>query len=66
MIDGNGRGWWGAVEYLLIGENRPRLLHIYNSTRLLVERLLLKDSPYWYDLSVCLSYRSPQEGGHSS
>ena len=46
-IDGTGANWWGAVEYLLIGENRPRLLSIYNSTNLLVENILLKNSPYW-------------------
>ena len=28
-------------------ENRPRLLHVRNSSSLLVENLLLKDSPYW-------------------
>ncbi|CAF3503781.1 unnamed protein product [Rotaria sp. Silwood1] len=47
VIDGSGENWWGLVEYLLIGENRPRLLSIYNSTNLLVENLLLKNSPYW-------------------
>lgn len=46
-IDGSGLRWWGLVEYLLIGENRPRLLSIYNSTNLLVENILLKNSPYW-------------------
>ena len=44
-IDGNGHGWWGVVKYLLIKGNRPRLLHIYNSQNLVVEKLLLKDSP---------------------
>ncbi|CAF0775861.1 unnamed protein product [Adineta ricciae] len=47
IIDGSGAKWWGLVEYLLIGENRPRLLSIYNSTNLLVENILLKNSPYW-------------------
>ena len=37
----------GVVEYLLIRKNRPRLLSIYNSTNLLIENLLLKDSPRW-------------------
>lgn len=46
-LDGSGEGWWGYISYLLIGENRPRLLHIYNSSDLLVENLLLKQSPYW-------------------
>jgi len=47
VIDGSGIHWWGLAEYLLIGENRPRLLSIYNSTNLLVENILLKNSPYW-------------------
>jgi polygalacturonase len=47
VIDGNGRRWWGLIKYLLIAENRPRLMHIYNSTNLLVEKLFFKDSPYW-------------------
>lgn len=47
VIDGSGLRWWGLVELLLIGENRPRLLSIYNSTNLLVENILLKNSPYW-------------------
>ena len=47
VIDGSGENWWGLAEYLLIGENRPRLLSIYNSTNLLVENILLKNSPYW-------------------
>ena len=47
IIDGSGYNWWGLVEYLLIAENRPRLLSIYNSTNLLVENILLKNSPYW-------------------
>jgi len=47
LIDGSGLRWWGLVELLLIGENRPRLLSIYNSTNLLVENIFLKNSPYW-------------------
>ena len=34
---GNGKSWWGYLSYLEIGENRPRLFHIYNSTDLLLE-----------------------------
>ena len=44
-IDGNGHGWWGAIKYLLFTNNRPRLVHIYNSQNLLVENITLKDSP---------------------
>ena len=47
LIDGNGARWWGAISYLRIAENRPRLLHIYNSTDLLVENMFFKNSPYW-------------------
>jgi len=51
-LNGNGGNWWGAVEYLKIGVNRPRLLHIYNSSELLFQYLLFKDSPRWtVDLS---------------
>eukprot|EP00730_Choanoeca_flexa_P000983 TRINITY_DN10428_c0_g1_i1.p1 TRINITY_DN10428_c0_g1~~TRINITY_DN10428_c0_g1_i1.p1 ORF type:complete len:431 (+),score=90.49 TRINITY_DN10428_c0_g1_i1:1228-2520(+) len=46
-IFGNGSGWWGAIQYLEKGENRPRLLHIRNSTQLTMSNLLFKDSPYW-------------------
>ncbi|CAF1204769.1 unnamed protein product [Adineta steineri] len=45
IIDGSGKRWWGVVEYLL--DDRPRLLVIYNSTNLLIENLLLKNSPKW-------------------
>ena len=44
-IDGNGHGWWGAIKYLLIKADRPRLVHIQNSQHLVVEHLHLKDSP---------------------
>lgn len=46
-IDGNGNKWWGIIKYLEIGENRPRLFHVKDSTNLLVENLLFRDSPYW-------------------
>eukprot|EP01084_Bolivina_argentea_P248968 416588_1 len=51
LIYGNGNRWWGAVEYLLIGENRPRLLEIENSKNILIEYIFFKDSPYH---TVCL------------
>ena len=46
-INGNGQKWWGAIQFLKHQENRPRLVHIKYSKNILVERLLLKDSPYW-------------------
>ena len=47
ILNGNGRKWWGAVQYLKNQEDRPRLLHINVSKNVLVEHLLLKDSPFW-------------------
>lgn len=48
-LDGNGRAWWHVpgIGYLLYTEKRPRLLTVANSTDVLIERLLLVDSPYW-------------------
>lgn len=48
-LDGRGAKWWGipGVGYLIRKENRPRLLKISDSEDVLVERLFLKDSPYW-------------------
>lgn len=31
VLNGNGRKWWGAVRYLLHGEDRPRLLHLIDT-----------------------------------
>lgn len=36
-----------GVGYLERGENRPKLLELDSPREVLVERLLLKDSPYW-------------------
>merc|ERR1711964_417638 len=49
VVDGNGERWWGipGIGYLVREENRPRLLHIEDSRGVLVERLLLRNSPYW-------------------
>ena len=47
IIDGSGALWWGLVEYLVIRGDRPRLLVIYNSTNILIENILLKNSPKW-------------------
>eukprot|EP01084_Bolivina_argentea_P256087 431032_1 len=44
-IDG---AWWGFVNYAILGEDRPRLLHIHNSKEILIENLYFKDSPYWH------------------
>lgn len=47
VIDGNGKAWWGAIKFLKFAEDRPRILHINGSKNVLMERLLLKNSPYW-------------------
>ena len=39
--------WWGAINYLIHDENRPRLLHIQNSTNILIQYIYFKNSPYW-------------------
>lgn len=46
-IDGNGKKWWGAIDFLKHQENRPRLFHIITSKDIIVEYLLFKNSPYW-------------------
>ena len=46
-LDGNGKKWWGSIKYLKHAEDRPRLIHLNMTTNVLVERLLLKNSPYW-------------------
>jgi len=49
LINGNGEKWWGfpGIGYLIRQENRPRLFSIGNSSQLLVENLIFKNSPYW-------------------
>ena len=47
LVFGNGKRWWGAVEYLINAENRPRLLHMRNATDILIDNIYFKDSPYW-------------------
>ena len=44
---GAGESWWGYIEYLLHGEDRPRLFALYNVTDVLVERWNFYQSPYW-------------------
>ena len=39
-IDGSGASWWGFINYALHGENRPRLMAIYNSVDVLIENAL--------------------------
>lgn len=46
-IDGNGQRWWGAIKFLVHGEDRPMLFRIDTSKDLIVENLLFKDSPFW-------------------
>ena len=43
-LNGNGEKWWGipGIGYLIREENRPKLLEIANSHKILVERLLFK------------------------
>jgi len=46
-LDGNGEGWWGYWNYLIIGENRPRMLHVEDAGDLLIENIVFRQSPYW-------------------
>ena len=47
VIDGKGKKWWGAIQYLKNQEDRPRLIHIREVTETIVENIYLKDSPFW-------------------
>ena len=47
MLYGNGEAWWGYINYLLHGIDRPRMFHIYNSTNLLMEYWHFKQAPRW-------------------
>eukprot|EP00948_MAST-09A_sp_MAST-9A-sp1_P003104 g3104.t1 len=46
-LHGNGQSWWGYIQYLLHGEDRPRLFLMINVTEVLVERWSFLQSPYW-------------------
>lgn len=46
-MDGNGRKWWGAINFLAHQEDRPRLFRIAKSKNIVVENILFKDSPFW-------------------
>jgi polygalacturonase len=51
-LNGNGRAWWSlpGIGYLMRHEDRPRLLTVAASRGVLVEGLLLLDSPFWTTL----------------
>ena len=42
-----GAAWWGFIRYLVHEENRPRLWEMSQIKNVLVERLFLKNAPYW-------------------
>jgi len=46
-INGNGKVWWGALQFLIHQEDRPRLIHMTDSKNVIIERLFLLNSPYW-------------------
>eukprot|EP00040_Diaphanoeca_grandis_P037146 m.240610 g.240610 ORF g.240610 m.240610 type:complete len:668 (-) comp33765_c0_seq1:80-2083(-) len=46
-LDGNGKDWWGSLNYMTYQEDRPKILFVGDSQGLIVENLLLKDSPFW-------------------
>ncbi len=46
-LNGNGEVWWGAIQFLLHQEDRPRLFHIAKSKNILFEKFRLINSPYW-------------------
>ena len=47
ILDGEGKKWWGAINYAIYGEDRPRLLQIRDGARLIVEHIHFINSPYW-------------------
>ncbi len=46
-LDGNGKKWWGYINYEEHGEDRPRLFVMHNAQWIVVENLLFLNSPYW-------------------
>ena len=46
IVDGGGAPWWGYANYLLHGEDRPKLFTVQNGTNVVVERWHLRQSPY--------------------
>jgi polygalacturonase len=47
VIFGSGSSWWGYINYLIHGENRPRLFRLLNATDVLIEHWTFTQSPYW-------------------
>jgi polygalacturonase len=45
-VDGGGESWWGYINYLRYGEDRPKLITIQNGTDLLVERWRFRQAAY--------------------
>ena len=45
-LHGSGESWWGYAQYLLHGEDRPRLFSLVNATDILVEHWRFEQSPY--------------------
>ena len=37
VVDGSGEKWWGYANYLIYGEDRPKLFTLYNVTDVVVE-----------------------------
>jgi|UPI00048B52A5 hypothetical protein len=73
-LDGSGGSWWGYINYLLHGENRPRLFSLLNATNVLVEKWRFVNSAYWtftaYDIlnleivDCHISNRVNEDDGH--
>lgn len=47
LIDGQGSQYWGVpyIGYLQLKDHRPTLVHIQNSSHVILQRLVLKDCP---------------------
>ena len=45
-VDGSGAPWWGYANYLLHGEDRPKLFTLYNGTDVTVENWHFRQSAY--------------------
>lgn len=41
-LNGNGKKWWGAIDFLKYQEDRPRLFHVHQSKNMIFEHILLK------------------------
>lgn len=49
ILDGGGIEWWTTpgIGYLLHLEDRPKLLQVSNSSDILIENMMFRQSPYW-------------------